>query len=325
MKQVLARNGKTIKYDKLYKKLYYNIKYPSSFKGIYKLFYQAKKENPKILLDDVKRWLLKQDTYTLHHYKIKKFHRNPFISRHIDDNWQIDLVDIEYPEENNGYKYLLMVIDVLSKYGWSEPLLNKKPQSIKKVFTQLIRKSKRKPKVLTSDSGTEFNNSLFKRFLINKKIKHFIARNTEVKASVVERWNRTKKEQIYKYMFFNKTNRFVNILNNIIDNYNSTIHSRTKYKPIDVNKNNEHIVFKNLYNIYETLKEPSFIVGDYVRIQRIKKTFEKGYKPNWSQELFTISKVLNTSPTNTYIISDKSGEELLGSFYPQELLKVYNG
>ena len=324
MKQVLARDGKTIKYDKLLKKLYYNIKYPSSFKGIYKLFYQAKKENPSILLDDVKTWLLKQDTYTLHHYKIKNFHRNPFVSRHIDDNWQIDLVDIEYPEENKRFKYMLVVIDVLSKYGWSVPLLNKKPFSIKKAFTQILRKSKRKPKVLTSDSGTEFNNSLFKRFLINQKIKHFIARNTEVKAAVVERWNRTIKEQLYKYMYFNKTKRFVNILNNIIDNYNSTIHSRTHFKPIDVNNENEDIVYKNLYNINETLKDPKYVIGDKVRIQRIKKTFEKGYKPNWSQEVFTITKVLNTSPTNSYIISDHTGEQLLGSFYPQEL-QIVNG
>ena len=159
---------------------------------------------------------------------------------------------------------------------------------------------------------------------MNKKKKQFIARNTEVKASVVERWNRTIKEQIYKYIFCNKTNRFINILNNIIDNYNSTIHSRTKFKQIDVNKENEDIVYKNLYNINETLKKQSYLVGDKVRIQKIKKTFEKEYKPNWSQEIFTITKVLNTSPTSSYIISDITGEQLLGSFYPQEL-QIVNG
>ena len=145
-------HGKTIKYDKLLRKLYYNIKYPSSFKGVYKIFYQAKKENPNISIDDVKNWLLKQETYTIHHYKTYNFKRNIIISKHIDDNWQVDLIEIEFPEENNGFKYILMVIDVLSKYGWSEPLLNKKPQSIKKAFIHISKKSKRKPKILTSDS-----------------------------------------------------------------------------------------------------------------------------------------------------------------------------
>jgi len=318
-------NGKTINYDKLLSNLYYNIKNPSSYKGIHTLYNHSRKLNPKISIADVKNWLLKQDTYTLHHYKTKKFQRNLTISKHIDDNWQVDLIEIEFPEENNGYKYIVMVIDVLSKYGWGEPLYNKKPQSIKKAFIKIITKNKRKPKILTSDSGTEFNNAIFKRFLINKKIKHFLARNTEVKAAIVERFNRTIKEQLYKYMFYKNTKRFINVLDEIIKNYNFTVHSRTKFKPVEVNKKNEDIVYQNLYNLKVSIKSPKYSIGDKVRIQRIKKLFEKGYKQNWSSEIFSITKVLNTSPLNTYIISDYTGEEILGSFYPQELLKVLNG
>lgn len=126
-------------------------------------------------------------------------------------------------------------------------------------------------------------------------------------------------------MYYNNTKRFINVLDKIIYNYNTTIHSRTKYKPIEVNKDNEDIVYNNLFKIRQPIKRQTFFEGDKVRIQRLKPIFEKGYKPNWTHEIFTVTKVLNTSPEKTYIISDQNGETLVGSFYPQELLKVLNG
>ncbi len=90
MRKVKSHRGKNCNYNNLLSKLYYNIKNPSSFKGIHTLYYQAKKINPMINIVDVKNWLMKQDTYTLHHYKINKFRRNLTISKHKDDNWQVD-------------------------------------------------------------------------------------------------------------------------------------------------------------------------------------------------------------------------------------------
>src|SRR5216684_4078925 len=130
--------------------IYFNIKNPASFKSALNLYEEAKKVIPNITYKFVKEWLINQETYTVHHRTIRNFKRSFMVSRKIDENWQTDLVEIENPEYNDGFKYLLMVIDVLSKYGWVQPIYDKRPKSIKKAF-QLILTSKRKPKILTSD------------------------------------------------------------------------------------------------------------------------------------------------------------------------------
>src|SRR5258708_33263398 len=318
----MNKNGK-ITINRVLTNIYFNIKNPASFKSVFKLYIEAKKILPNITLKQIQEWLLSQETYTVHHSTIRKFNRGHMVSRKIDESWQIDLVEIEYSEDNDGYRYLLMVIDVLSKYAWIQPIYDKKPLSIKKAF-QIILKSKRKPKMLTSDACSEFVNSIFQSFLRKLKIKHFITRNTEVKAAVVERFNRTIKEKIYRYMFHFRTKRFINVLQDIVTNYNSTTHSRTKFIPSEVNKENEQLVFSNLYKPIIYIKRNDIEIGDSVRLQRIKGLFEKGYKPNWSSELFKIKKVLNKIQTR-YIIEDLNGEELIGSFYKQELLQIKNG
>ncbi len=309
------------KINSVLKNIYYNIKNPASFKNAVKLYIEAKKKLTNINFKHVKTWLSNQESYTLFR-PIRKFKRNLMISNKVDYNWQADLVEVPFTEYNNGFKFILMVIDVLSKYGFVYLLKNKKPLSIKTGLNSIISKSKRKPKILTTDAGTEFNNIILKKYLKYKKISHFITRNTEVKAAVVERWNRTIKEIIFKYLHHYKTKRFIDVLQNIVDNYNNTIHSRTKFKPIDVNKNNELIVYNNLYNVSTIQQKVKFKIGDKVRIRRIKTTFEKGYLPNWTKEVFTIKKILNTSPYIRYIIQDNNEEEIIGSFYDKELLLI---
>jgi hypothetical protein len=223
--------------------------------------------------------------------------------------------------QNNGYNYLLMVIDVLSKFGWIEKLKNKKPRSIIKAFENIF-KTGRICKILTTDAGTEFNNYLFSNFLTQKNIKHFIARNTEIKAAVVERFNRTIREKIFKYITANNTDRFIDVLPEIIEAYNNTVHTRTKFKPNSVNKNNEFEVFLNLYR-ERSIGSPSYFqIGDQVRLQKLKSHFEKGSTSNWTTEVFFIDKVLNTFPVKRYLVCDSQGNQLLGSFYKQELLKI---
>ena len=303
---------------------YYNPGRIAGFKGFLHLYNTAKLKFPNLKTKYVKDWLKNQSTYSVHHKTIRKFGRSFIISPHKDHNWQVDLIEITASRENNNYKFILMIIDVLSKYGWAIPIKNKKPISIKTAFENLLNQDNRKPKIITTDAGTEFINSIFKKFLLENNIKHFIARN-ETKAAVVERWNRTIKEIISKYCHHNKTLKFIDVLQSIIDSYNSTVHSRTKIKPKDVTSENEKVVYKTLYKKNIKPIEPSLNVGDSVRLQILKSQFEKGYTPNWTNEIFIVQKVLNTLPYPRYIIRDQSGEVLIGSFYIQELLKVNNG
>ena len=111
-------------------------------------------------------------------------------------------------------------------------------------------------------------------------------------------------------------NIYIDKLDDIVGEYNNTYHRTMKMKPIDV-KDNTYIGFKKEVND----KDPKFKVGDYVRISKYKNIFAKGYTPNWSEEVFVVSKVRNIVPC-TYAINDLNGEEIIGRFYEKELQKT---
>ena len=313
--------GNNTKIEKILKKYYYNINQPSSFQSIDKLYKIVKIEIPKIKRKFIVDWLRKQRTYTTHFPAKLNFKRNPIVSKSIDHNWHADLVEISHPSDNDNFRYILMVIDNLSKFGWAKPIKNKKAETVKKLFLEILRESKRKPTILTTDPGKEFTNRALNKYLKWRRIKHFIARDHS-KAAVVERWNRTIKEKINKYLTYKKSNRFIDILENIINAYNNTIHSRTKYKPLDVNATNERIVYRNLYKIRTVLEEQKYRIGDKVRLFLIRGKFDKGYLPNFTKEIFFVHKILFTSPYYKYKVRDKKGIILRGSYYAKELLNI---
>ena len=136
------------------------------------------------------------------------------------------------------------------------------------------------------------------------------------KSVVAERFIRTLKNTIYKYMTAISKNVYINKLDDILNEYNNTYHRTIKMKPVDV-KDNTYIDFKKEVND----KDSKFKVGDHVRISKYKNIFAKGYIQNWSKEVFIISKIKNTVPW-TYVINDLNGEEIIGSFYEKELQKT---
>ena len=140
--------------------------------------------------------------------------------------------------------------------------------------------------------------------------------NNEGKPVVAERFLRTLKTKIYKYMTSVSKNVYIDKLDDIASEYNNTYHRAIKMKPVDV-KDNTYIDFKKEVNN----KDPKFKVGDYVRISEYKNIFPKGYIPNWPEEVFKVKKIKNTVPW-TYVINGLSGEEIIGTFYEKELQKT---
>ena len=137
--------------------------------------------------------------------------------------------------------------------------------------------------------------------------------NNEGKSVIAERFIRTLKNKIYKYMTSISKNVYINKLDDIVRKYNDTYHTSIKMKPIDV-KDNTDIGFKKEVND----KNPKFKVDDHVRISKYNNIFAKGYMPNWSEEIFIIKKIINTVPW-TYVVNDLNGEEIIGTFYENEL------
>ena len=111
-------------------------------------------------------------------------------------------------------------------------------------------------------------------------------------------------------------NVYIDKLDDIVRKYNNTYHTSIKMKP-DYVKDNTHIDFKKEFND----KDPKFKIGDHVRISKYKNIFAKGYMPNWSEEIFIIKKIKNTVPW-TYGINDLNGEEIISTFYENELQKT---
>ena len=215
-----------------------------------------------------------------------------------------------------------MVIDVFSKYEWIVPLKNKQGETVKEAF-QSIFKNGRKPEYLWTDKGSEFYNKHVKDLLAKNKITLYSTENEE-KSSVVERWNRTIKNKMWKQFTVQGNAQYLDFLTKILKQYNNTKHSSIKMTPTEAsNKKNEGVVYFNLYGDMETSKQkPKFKIGDKVRISKYKrKVFDKGYEPNWTEEVFIIHNIPHTNPI-TYKIKDLNNEEIKESFYEPELLKA---
>ena len=190
------------------------------------------------------------------------------------------------------------------------PLKDKKGISIVNGFQKIISKG-RKPNKIWADQGSEFYNNSFKDFLKINNIKMDSTFN-EGKSVVAERFIKTLKNKTFKHMTAISKNINFHALDDIVNKYNNTIHRTIKMKPTEVTSDS-----------YAEYNEDSnkFKVDDHVRISKYKNISAKGYTPNWSEEIFIVSKIKNTVPW-TYVISDLNGEEIAGSFYEKELQKT---
>ena len=255
----------------------------------------------------------------LHKPVIRKFRKRRVLVSGIDKIWAADLADMKaLSKENEGVNFLLLVIDTFSKYGWIVPLKNKKAQTIVKALKEIFKESGRRPDKLWTDKGREF---------FNKDVRDLVylyATENEEKSSIAERWIRTMKENMFKYFTDNNTNKYIDVLPDLVEDYNNTVHSSTKFTPVEASKKeNELKVWRNLYpDRYKTSRlNPKFSVGDEVRITKKKKVFEKGYTTRWTEEIFTIKEIRETNPI-TYKLEDLQGEEIKGTFYEPELQKT---
>ena len=152
----------------------------------------------------------------------------------------------------------------------------------------MLNDSKRKPNKIWVDRGSEFFNNSFKKWFQDNDITMY-STNNEGKSVIAERFIRTLKTKIYKYMTSISKNVYINKLDDIVKEYNNKCHTSIKVKPIDV-KDNRYINFKKEINN----KDPKFKDGDHVRISKYKNISTKGYIPNWSEEILVIKKIKNT-------------------------------
>jgi len=151
-------------------------------------------------------------------------------------------------------------------------------------------------------------------------IHHYWSFNDDIKAACVERYNRSLKTRMYRYFTAHHTNRWIDVLQSLVDSYNKSFHRTIGMAPNDVTSELSTQIAERMYPP-KVLPIWKFQIGDLVRITRYKHVFVKGYIQNWTVEMFVIAVRYSTDPV-TYGLKDLTGEEIKGRFYEQELQKV---
>ncbi len=257
----------------------------------------------------------------LHRPARKNFKRRRFIQYGLDDTFATDVAQLDqYAGENNGFKYILVVIDCFSKYLWTRAIKSKSAPDVANAMAEILKTSGRIPKKIISDNGKEYYNAQFASLMKKYGIHHYSS-FSPLKASIAERVIRTIKEKLFKQFTLNGNHKWLDVLRPITDAYNDSKHRTIHMKPSNVNKKNEKAILDSVYSHIKVAGKQKFKVGDIVHISKYKHVFQKGYTPNWTTELFKIAKVHITNPT-TYLLEDLQGQPISGGFYEEELQKT---
>ena len=192
-------------------------------------------------------WLESQLAYTLHKPAGRRFKRNRVFVNGKDEQWKADLVDVQaLKKDNDGYRFLLTGIDVLSKCAWVLLLKDKAGKSLVDAFDAVFKKDDRVPERLQTDAGKEFLNKEFQRFLTSKNVRHFVTYN-ETKAQIVERFNRTLKNRMWRYFTFQNGRRYVEALPALVEGYDKAYHRSIGTAPERVTQTNAQEIWHRLY------------------------------------------------------------------------------
>lgn len=270
----------------------------NGFIGSNKLHKLLKSKDIKITHSELNELIKNQKTNQIH----RKFKKNKKVLSHIisygeNNNWQMDLSDMtEYSNKNSGYKYILLAVDVFTRKAYAEPLKNKAEKTVTEAFNKMVDGSK--PEKILSDNGSEFIN---KEFVANAKSKNIELSNAQVgdhhALGIIDRLTRTLKEMTHKYFTEYNTVRWVDHLPELINTYNNLPHMGINgYSPNDSIKHYPELIKLNLQKADQMHDiKPDVAVGDTVRVRLPKTPFTKGYVPQFSEETYTVLRVMKIS------------------------------
>ena len=297
---------------------------PWSFGSLQRL----KENKPDHTENDIKQFLDANEIFTRfkQHRKSKKFSPIYVYSRR--ELFQADTVfftDAEMVKANFGFRYLFTCIDCFTKMAWIYPLKENTCESILNCFQDILRKCGEKPQRLNTDRGSELICKKFASFLKDQSIHHYLAFSLR-KCPIIERFNLTIQNLIYKIMAFNRSLEWTKFLDQAMQIYLNRVHSTIKMTPLDAEKKqNEKIVRNNLHQYFQKNRgkkqKAKFLIGDTVRIWGKRRTFQRGYDENFTREFFIIKKILRNLPVPRYVLMDARKEPIIGSFFQDEITK----
>jgi len=301
----------------LLKQVYYNQKHPAGFASIQKLAKATGVSQKK-----VKSWLKEQPTYTLHRQARKKYPTRQYITHDLDEQWQADLAEvILIADKNQGYRYILTVIDLFSRYAWARPLKSKRGEEVAAAFKDIFREG-RIPQRIQTDQGKEFENRHVRSLFHEHNIELFSVKSA-YKAALVERFNRTLKHRLWRYFTSENKQEWTKVLQDAVYAYNHSVHRIIRRKPADVTSADVSDMRDEMSQRPKPPKGKDDIkVGQTVRISKVKSVFDKGYLPNWTEEIFTVESINRKKNPIMYKLKDYNNEIIDGSFYHHEIQPI---
>lgn len=315
------------------KRIYTDPKHPGSFSGPDKLLKVTRNDGLfKVTRKDIRKFLESQDTYTVNRFVRRRFRRNKIIAHGVNDQFDIDLCDLSrLARYNSNVKFLLVAIDVFSRFAVVRPLKNKTAVSVEKALESIFTGDHDQVMRVRSDLGSEFKNSVVKQFFENKGIKQYFSTNV-LKCQIVERFNQTLKQLIFRYLFEKNSYRYLDALGDIVEAYNKRPHrSLLGLSPAEVTEENQARLWNRMYvtsgigkgkgSNKRKVQQFKFNINDFVRVSQAKKTFERAYNQKFSLEPFQISARFYRHGIPVYMLKDMQGEGLSEPFFYESELQ----
>ena len=312
---------------KYLQKKHQDISKSGAYYGIDKFYRSIIKDGKySISRKDIQLFLQSQEYYTLQQQVNRKFKRPKVIVPYKGYQLDIDTAHLtEYRDKNDSYSYILGAIDCFSKEAHAIPLKSLKSKDVVPELKNLIAKFDKVERIRT-DMGSEFKSARAQSLFKQLKIKHFYAKNTEIKANIIERFFKTLKTLIFRFMVSKNTHRWVDELSNIVKTYNLSFHNSIKQSPASVKEADEYKIWKELY--YKKSYGPehnftfNFNIHDTVRISIIKAPFERIFDEKWTREYFIVSDRFYKESIPVYELKDIQNDAVGGVFYNNELQKI---
>jgi len=325
--------------EALLSRIYYDVRHKAGFSSVRKLYNAVKDKKGGYTYKLVKQWLMGQEAYNLFKPARISFPRPRIHIDGMDACWEMDLMIMRHvfttdgsekeaslPEANDGYAYILLVVYAFSKYMWAQPCKTKTSQEVAKAFEEILRTATpRSPASLRSDLGGEFTGKPFANVVKTLGIPHFWA-YSELKAVFVERSIKTVKSRLRKYIDYTGQMRYVDVLQDVVQAYNTSVHSSTGRAPETVTHDDrdaiEYYAYLNDRNPRPKKKPYGFKRGDTVVLSKLRGAFRREYDEKYSHEIYRIKSRYKRSGIPVYVLTEYDGSLIKGTFYEEELQHV---
>lgn len=274
----------------------------NNFPGLEKLYILARKDNKEITRKEIKTFLELQYNYQL--LKVQPTINKPghIVALFPNELWQMDIFIMQkYSSTNSNYGYLFVIVDVFTRKAGAVAMKKKDASSCADALVKLIDKLD-KPRVIMSDNDKSFLSKTFTQISDqNEIILETNIKDDHKALGIIDRFARTLKTIISKYFLFAKTTKWKDQLDSIISIYNNTPHKSLDYLTPNQASEDQHyqqILDLNLekQNVNRLNQISDLKPSDKVRI-RLQGTFKKGTEPNFSDEIFEVTKVKNQNIT----------------------------